>query len=198
MLRDLELLSEAAERTRVSVAMSIGTLDREVWRLTEPGTPPPDKRLGAVAKLNESGIPCGVLIAPVLPGLSDSEEQLRAVAKACLEAGAVSITPVALHLRPGVREHYLEWLAGTRPELLALHAERFRRGSYQPRAEQERICEIVRSVQRPSGQRSRWRRAVRHEATELNQDSGSPGSTARRGPDDGSRSRPSAEQLRLL
>ena len=108
VLRDLALLEEAATRTSVSLALSIGTLDREVWRLTEPGTPPPDKRLEAVAKLNEAGVRCGVLIAPVLPGLSDSEDQLRAVTKACLAAGAVSVTPVALHLRPGVREHYLE------------------------------------------------------------------------------------------
>ena len=166
VLRDLDLLVAASERTRVNMAMSIGTLDREVWRLTEPGTPPPDKRLEAVARLNQAGVPCGVLIAPVLPGLSDSDEQLRAVAKACLEAGAVSVTPVALHLRPGVREHYLEWLASVRPELLALHAERFKRGSYQPRAEQERINEIVREVGRASPHRSRWRRGVSHEPAE--------------------------------
>ena len=190
VLRDLDLLVAASERTRVNMAMSIGTLDREVWRLTEPGTPPPDKRLEAVARLNQAGVPCGVLIAPVLPGLSDSDEQLRAVAKACLEAGAVSVTPVALHLRPGVREHYLEWLASVRPELLALHAERFKRGSYQPRAEQERINEIVREVGRASPHRSRWRRGVSHEPAE-------PDSAPPRRPDAPS-SCSSVEQLRLL
>jgi DNA repair photolyase len=161
VLRDLALLAEAATRTRISLSLSIGTLDREVWRLSEPGTPPPDKRLEAVAKLNQAGIRCGVLIAPVLPGLSDSEEQLRSVAKACLEAGAVSLSAVALHLRPGVREHYLEWLGKARPDLVALHLERFQRGSYQPRAEQQRISEIVRSVARPAGRR--WRRGARRE-----------------------------------
>ena len=87
VLRDLALLAEAAARTKVSLALSIGTLDREVWRLTEPGTPPPDKRLEAVARLNEAGVRCGVLIAPVLPGLSDSDEQLRAVAEGLPRGG---------------------------------------------------------------------------------------------------------------
>jgi DNA repair photolyase len=153
VLRDLALLAEAARRTRVSLALSIGTLERDVWRLSEPGTPPPDKRLEAVARLNEAGVRCGVLIAPVLPGMSDSDDQLRAVAAACLEAGAVSLTPVALHLRPGVREHYLEWLGKVRPDLVELHGERFRTGSYQSRAEQHRITEVVRAVEESAGRR---------------------------------------------
>jgi len=117
VLRDLELLAYAATRTHIRLALSIGSLDRDVWQMTEPGTPPPDKRLEAVRRLTQAGVRCGVLIAPVLPGLSDGDDQLRAVAQACLEAGAVSVTPVALHLRPGVREHYLGWLARTRPEI---------------------------------------------------------------------------------
>jgi DNA repair photolyase len=153
VLRDLELLAYAATRTRVRLALSIGSLDRDVWQTTEPGTPPPDKRLEAVRRLTQAGVRCGVLIAPVLPGLSDGDDQLRAVAQACLEAGAVSVTPVALHLRPGVREHYLGWLARTRPELVDLYAQRFRKGSYQPRAEQQRVAEVVREVDESAGRR---------------------------------------------
>ena len=116
VLRDLALLAEAATRTRVQPR----PVDRHAWTARCGASPSRarhlrDKRLEAVAKLNQAGVRCGVLIAPVLPGLSDSDEQLRAVAKACLEAGAVSVTPVALHLRPGVREHYLEWLGQIRP-----------------------------------------------------------------------------------
>ena len=146
VLRDLSLLSDAARHTSVRVNLSVGTLDREVWRLTEPGTPPPDKRLDAVRRLNEAGIPCGVLVAPVLPGLSDGEEQVTAVVEACREAGAVGVTAVALHLRPGVREHYLAWLTDPRPDLAGLYAQRFGRGSYQPRREQERLSALVASV----------------------------------------------------
>ncbi len=151
VLRDLELLADAATRTRVRLALSIGSLEREVSQLAEPGAPPPHKRLEAVRRLNEAGVRCGVLIAPVLPGLSDSDDQLRVVAQACFEAGAVSVTPVALHLRPGVREHYLGWLARTRPELADLYAQRFRKGSYQVQAEQHRITEVVRAVEQSIG-----------------------------------------------
>ncbi len=91
ILRDAAALAAASERTEVSVSFSVGTLDRAVWSLTEPGTPPPDRRIEALRRLTAMGIRCGVLIAPVLPGLSDSEAQLRAVAEACAEAGAVSI-----------------------------------------------------------------------------------------------------------
>lgn len=152
VLRDLDVLRRAAERTDVRMAFSIGTLDKEVWRLTEPGTPPPDKRVEAVGRLNDAGIPCSVLIAPVLPGLSDREDQLTEVAAACVAAGATSISAIALHLRPGVREHYLGWLASNRPDLVALYRERFRRRAYQDESEQRRVHEVVdAAVARASG-----------------------------------------------
>ena len=119
ILRDLDLLAEAAERTSVQANLSIGTLDEEVWKLTEPGTPHPRQRVEAVRKLNRAGVACGVLIGPVIPGLSDRPEQVEAVVDACVAAGATSISAVALHLRPGVREHYLGWLASARPDLVA-------------------------------------------------------------------------------
>ena len=110
ILRDGAALAAAAQRTEVAVSFSIGTFDRRVWRLTEPGTPPPDRRVEALRRLTDLGIPCGVLVAPVLPGLSDGEAQLREVVEACADAGAVSITGVALHLRGPLRQHYLGWL----------------------------------------------------------------------------------------
>jgi DNA repair photolyase len=99
------------------VNFSVGTLDRDVWKLTEPGTPPPDRRIEALRRLTDAGVPCGVLVAPVLPGLSDTDEQLRAVVEACAAAGALSIHGVALHLRGSVRDHYMHWLARMRPDL---------------------------------------------------------------------------------
>ncbi len=146
VLRDLELLRRAVSRTEVSVNFSIATLDREIWRMTEPGTPPPEARLAAVRRLNDAGIPCGVLIAPVLPGLSDDAEHLEAIAVGCREAGAVSVSAIALHLRPGVREHFLGELARLRPDLLAGYERRFARGPYQEQGEQRRIAAIVARV----------------------------------------------------
>ena len=85
----------------------------------------------ALRRLTDLGIRCGVLVAPVLPGLSDGEEQLTEVVEACAAAGAVSINAVALHLRGTVRAHYFDWLGSARPDLVRLHRGRFRRGAYQ-------------------------------------------------------------------
>jgi DNA repair photolyase len=145
VLRDLDRLVEASKQTNVELCFSIGTLDEDVWRATEPGTPHPRKRVEAVARLNDAGIPCGVLVAPILPGLSDRREQLDEVVRACVDAGAPSIFPVLLHLRPGVKEHYLRWLADTRPDLLEQH-ERLYRGSYAPAHERDRVTQLVRDL----------------------------------------------------
>jgi DNA repair photolyase len=144
ILRDLDILAEAARRTDVGVNLSIGTLDEDVWRLTEPGTPHPRRRLEAVRRLNEAGVACGVLVAPIIPGLSDRPEQIDEVVTGCVEAGATSISPVALHLRRGVREHFLGWLAGSRPDLLDEYRRRYRR-AYLPAAEQAKLTAQVRS-----------------------------------------------------
>ena len=142
ILRDLDLLAEAASATDVRANFSIGTLDEEVWRLTEPGTPHPRQRVEAVARLNAAGVACGVLVAPVLPGMSDRPEQLDAVVKACVEAGAVSITPLLLHLRAGVKEHYLSWLAEARPDLVEEHARLYPK-AYPSKATQEALSRRV-------------------------------------------------------
>jgi len=151
--RDLDVLVAAAERTDVRVNFSIGTLDEEVWRISEPGTPPPWRRIEALARLTEAGLPCGVLVAPILPGLSDGEEQLSQVVRACIEAGAVSISSIGLHLRPGVRELFMPWLQRERPELVERYDELYgARNGYLAREEQERVSERVRElVQRFGG-----------------------------------------------
>jgi DNA repair photolyase len=151
VLRDLKLLVAASERTRVRLDLSVGTLDKDVWRSTEPGTPPPERRLEAVRRLNDAGIPCGVLVAPILPGLSDRDDQIRAVVEAARDAGARSVTGVPLHLRGAVREHYLGWLADSHPELVPRHERLFARGAYQPQAERLRVSRLVERVFPPTG-----------------------------------------------
>jgi DNA repair photolyase len=146
ILRDTAALAAAATRTHVALNFSVGCLDRSVWKLSEPGTPPPDQRLAAVRRLTDAGLSCGVLVAPILPGLSDSDDQVRSAVEAAAAAGAVSISGVALHLRGSVREHYLGWLKTVRPNLYALTRERFRGGAYQAQEERDRIAEIVRAT----------------------------------------------------
>jgi len=146
VLRDLDLLVEAAKRTEVHCNLSIGTLDEDVWKTTEPGTPHPRRRVEAVRRLNDAGIPTGVLVAPIIPGWSDGADQLEDIAAACLDAGAVSITPIALHLRRGVKEHFLEFLAARRPELHAELSRRYTRSAYLPRVAQQAIEDRVYAV----------------------------------------------------
>jgi DNA repair photolyase len=145
ILRDIDLLQRAAEVTTVSAAFSIGTLDDAVWRETEPGTPHPKARVDAVRRLTEAGIPTGVLMAPVLPGLSDRAEQLRAVVEACLDAGATHVSPILLHLRPGVREEFLPWLEEAHPDLVPRYLEMYRQ-PYGPKAMREGIGRQVSSM----------------------------------------------------
>ena len=121
--RDVDLLRRAAELAPVSAAFSIGTLDERVWRETEPGTPHPKARIEALRTLTDAGIPTGVLMAPVLPGISDAPAQMRAVVEAALEAGATHVSPILLHLRPGVREQFMPWLHEHHPDLV----DRYRR-----------------------------------------------------------------------
>lgn len=138
VLSDLDLFVEGAARAPVSVNFSIGTIDPEVWRLTEPGTPHPRRRLEAVARLAEAGVETNVLIAPVLPGLSDAPDQIEAVERACREAGATSATPIRLHLRRGVKEHFMGWLTESRPDLVERYETLYRDRAYLPTAGRRR------------------------------------------------------------
>ena len=123
VLRDLDVLTQLAGRAKVRVDLSVGTVDEAAWQTAEPGTAHPRRRLDAVAKLNEAGIRSGVLMGPVLPGVSDGEDQLRATVRAAVEAGAKSIGHIPLHLGPGIREHYMDWVRSHRPDLVPLYEE---------------------------------------------------------------------------
>jgi DNA repair photolyase len=144
VLRDRLLLAEAARRTSVRVNLSIGTLDEAAWKATEPGTPHPLRRVRAVEALNASGVPCGVLIAPVLPQISDRPEQIEAVVKACVEAGAQSISTTQLHLRPGVKEVFMARLADSHPHLVDEYRMLYGNRAYAPRTEQRAVERMVR------------------------------------------------------
>ena len=152
--RDVNVLADAARRAEVHTALSIGCLDTDVWRAAEPHTPSPRRRIETVARLNAAGLRCDVMVAPVLPGISDSDAQLEEVVRAAIGAGAEVIAPIALHLRGPVRDHYLDWLAGARPELLE-PTRRLYRGAYQPSAARDALGERVRELVDKHGGRER-------------------------------------------
>ncbi|MEH0447519.1 Rv2578c family radical SAM protein [Streptomyces sp. B21-102] len=143
ILRDLDLLRQSAEVTEVGVSVSVGFTDTELWRTVEPGTPAPGRRLDVVRTLTEHGIGCGVLMAPVIPFLSDEPAQLRATVRAIAASGATSVTPLALHLRPGAREWFMAWLGQHHPHLVRRYERLYADGAYAPKWYQRRITRQV-------------------------------------------------------
>lgn len=148
VLRDLGLLREAADATDVQVNVSVGFVDQTLWREVEPGAPAPQARLGVCRTLTDAGIGCGVLMAPILPYLTDSPGRLDATVRAIAEAGARSVSPLVLHLRPGAREWYLGWLGRTHPELVPRYRELYAGGAYAPQAYQRDIAAQVADLAR--------------------------------------------------
>ena len=139
VVRDIDVLVEAASWASVSVTFSVPPRDARIWRRTEPNTPPPRQRLRALAKLRAAGIEAGVGLAPILPGLSDRPELMAEVVKAARDAGATSIWTNVLYLRPGTREHFLDHLARDWPELVPMYERLYRDRDYLGKAEIEPV-----------------------------------------------------------
>jgi DNA repair photolyase len=125
------------------LGVSIALLDKEIHRTLEPGTPTPQARLELVRRLADAGLPCGVFIAPVLPGLTDSAQQLDDLLGAIAEAGASGVTVLALHLRPGAREWFAGWLKREHPKLVPGYRRLYGNGSYVDRDYRRRLAALV-------------------------------------------------------
>ncbi len=151
LLRDLPLMLQIAEHAHFSACLSIPTLDEKAWRATEPHTPNPRARLEAVAELNRAGIPTGVLIAPLMPGINDAPHQIEPLLEQAVQAGATSIGGATLHLRGEVRDVFMGWLRDQRPDLVPRYEELYRHGAYAPREERERLAGLVHRAGRTSG-----------------------------------------------
>ncbi|MFI5586695.1 intein-containing Rv2578c family radical SAM protein [Amycolatopsis sp. NPDC051758] len=151
LARDLPLLQDVARDVPVGLAVSLALLDGELQHRLEPGTPSPRARLELIRKAREAGLPCSVLVAPVLPWLTDSAEALDALFAQLADAGASSVTVIPLHLRPGAREWFGRWLAGSYPALVPRYRELYARGSYVQKAYRERLGERVAPLLRRHG-----------------------------------------------
>jgi DNA repair photolyase len=155
IVRDADLLAEAAARADVAVTFSVPTVDDDVWRTTEPGTAPPRQRLRALKELVAVGVRASVGMAPLLPGLSDHPSSLERVIVAAREAGACGIWANLLYLRPGTREHFLDCLAHDWPELLPHYERLYAQSAYLPQAEARPAQEEVRRLAKLHGVRDR-------------------------------------------
>lgn len=128
--RDLPLIADAGTRVGVSVAVSLAMLDPDLHRSVEPGTPTPAARLELISAITQAGLDCHVMVAPVLPYLTDSEAHLAALLSQIAAAGATGVTVFGLHLRGATRGWFLAWLGSTHPELLSRYRELYGRGAY--------------------------------------------------------------------
>jgi DNA repair photolyase len=149
--RDLDLLKQAASVTRVGVSFSVGFVDEAVWRSVEPGTPSPRRRLDAVKRFVDAGFDVHVLMAPILPGLTDTDESIEATVAAIAGTGAAGVSPLVLHLRPGAREWYAAWLERHHPQLVPRYQSIYGKGSYAPQAYQREVTGRVAIVARRHG-----------------------------------------------
>jgi DNA repair photolyase len=144
LLRDIDVMKRLHERVGFTANLSVPTLDEDAWRASEPHTPHPRKRLEAIAELNRAGIPTGVLIAPLMPGINDDPKQVEKILELAGEAGAGRIGGIALHLRGEVRDVFMEWLRSYRPDLVERYERLYARSAYAPRDVQERMQRLVR------------------------------------------------------
>ncbi|WP_198961471.1 Rv2578c family radical SAM protein [Pseudonocardia sp. MH-G8] len=151
LARDLPQLASAAGEVPVSLGVSIALLDRALQARLEPGTPSPAARLDLVKRITDAGLYCGVMVAPVLPLLTDSAEALDALFGRIAAAGASGATVLALHLRPGAREWFHAWLAREHPHLVEPYARLYRRGAYVDPEYRRALAERVRPLLRRHG-----------------------------------------------
>jgi DNA repair photolyase len=151
LTRDLPLLADIARDVPVGLGVSIALLARGLQRRLEPGTPSPEARLDLVRRITDAGLPCGVMVAPVLPLLTDSAEALEALLIRVAEAGASGATVLALHLRPGTREWFLRWLGHERPDLVPAYERLYARGAYVDPAYRTMLSERVGPLLRRHG-----------------------------------------------
>ena len=142
IVRDKDILIELSARTDCSVCISVPCVDEDVWRALEPGTAHPMQRLRAVRELVDAGIHAGVLMAPIVPGISSRPALLERTVKAAADHGARFVGANVMHLEGGTRDHFMRWLEAERPELVdgyrTLYASK-----YAPKAYREQVTKVL-------------------------------------------------------
>ncbi len=144
--RDLEPLAAAGRSVSVGIGVSLALLEPDLQATLEPGTPSPKARLDLVRRIRAAGLPCGVFIAPLLPHLTDTPEQITALVAELAEAGATGVSGIGLHLRPGAREWFFRWLEGHRPDLVDSYRQLYARGSNLPVEYRRELAARVRRI----------------------------------------------------
>jgi DNA repair photolyase len=150
IVRDVDILADLAQGPGATVFFSITTVDLDLWPTVEPGTANPFHRLRAMRTLREAGVPAGVFMAPVLPGLTDSAASIEAVAAAAREHKAAHFSATPLRLAPHVKEFYLSFVGQTYPDLLPRYKHAYP-GAYAPPEYREKLDERVQRIRNQYG-----------------------------------------------
>ena len=147
VVRDVDVLQDLNRRAGCTVYISVPTVDERAWEQLEPGTAHPLKRLRAVRELNDAGVRCGVLMNPIVPGITSKPAILERTVKAIAEAGASFVGCNVMFLEGGTRDHFMRWLAESYPEMVEgyqqLYARKYAPASY--RKEVQQIVALLRS-----------------------------------------------------
>ena len=150
ILRDLDVLQRLQARAGCTILVSVTSLDAALLRRMEPGTPPPRKRLEALRRLVEAGIPAGVIAAPLLPGITDGEASLDALATLAAVNHARFFFAGALRLGEGIEPAFYPFLERERPDLLPIYRRLYPHG-FAPREYTERLHTRVVAIRAAHG-----------------------------------------------
>jgi DNA repair photolyase len=162
VVRDTEVLRQITQKNRLSVNITITTLNVDLARLLEPRAPRPDLRLEAVRKLNEAGVRCGVLCAPVLPGITDAPRDLEALVQATVQAGGKYIHANPLFLKPCSAAVFLPFLEKQFPNLAADYRQRYEKNAFLPPAYGKRISQLIGRLRQKHGLGERYEPPIRN------------------------------------
>ena len=150
IVRDVDLLRDLTRLASAEIFFSITTVDLDLWRTLEPGTANPFHRLRAMRTLREAGVRAGVMMAPVLPGITDSADSIEAVAAAAREHHATYFTGIPLRLAPHVKEFYLGFIGDEYPALLDRYYRAYP-GTYAPPEYRAKLGERVERIRAEYG-----------------------------------------------
>jgi DNA repair photolyase len=151
ILRDLDLLTRIHRRARLSVQVSLNSLDAELLRRIEPWAPPPDVRIEVLRRLAEAGLRVGLSLSPILPGITDQEEKLDALIGRAAAVGVRRMWGSLLFLRSPTREKYFDFLAREFPRYLEAYRRAYAGTSYLSGPYRERIEAMVRRLREKHG-----------------------------------------------
>ncbi len=151
VLRDVDVLQRVARKNRLSVNLTITTLNADLARILEPRAPRPDLRLEAMSKLNQAGINAGVICAPVLPGITDSPRDLEALVRAAAQAGAKHIFANPLFLKPCSAAVFLPFLEKEFPSLVESYRQRYKDRAFLPKTYHQRLSQLMARLRQKYG-----------------------------------------------